>query len=183
MRTITYNDEALPWSRSTCLMGTRSLLSSDDSDNFSRTPRRTRAEKMTNQITVCLGLLNCTYLSPPAPIFPLFKHIAYVYSDSGLQCWPLLFLQCAGLCNKSFLCRHHYSSFYLMHGGDWPDRTCGIPGVGPVTCNFSYNDLPSVPSAGSHRTTCLTSGRTVREVVYAEECPPPQKLLGAGGVA
>jgi hypothetical protein len=38
MRTITYNDEAAPWSRSSHLMRTRSLPSSDDSDdNFSGT--------------------------------------------------------------------------------------------------------------------------------------------------
>jgi hypothetical protein len=39
MRTITYNDEAAPWSRSNYLMGTRLLPSSDDSDNiFPGTP-------------------------------------------------------------------------------------------------------------------------------------------------
>jgi hypothetical protein len=41
MRTISYN-EAAPWSRSNHLMGTRLLLSSDDSaNNFSRTPLET----------------------------------------------------------------------------------------------------------------------------------------------
>jgi hypothetical protein len=41
MRTITYNDEAVPWSRSSHLTGARVLPSSDDSDssesNFSPT--------------------------------------------------------------------------------------------------------------------------------------------------
>jgi hypothetical protein len=38
MRTITYNDEAAPWSKSNHLMGTRWLSSSNDSNkNFSGT--------------------------------------------------------------------------------------------------------------------------------------------------
>jgi hypothetical protein len=38
MRTVTYNDETAPWSRSNHPMGTRLLPSSDDrDDNFSRT--------------------------------------------------------------------------------------------------------------------------------------------------
>jgi hypothetical protein len=52
MRTITYNDEAAPWSRNNHLMGARSLLSSDDSDNCSRTLCRTRTEININQATV-----------------------------------------------------------------------------------------------------------------------------------
>jgi hypothetical protein len=40
MSIITYNDEAEPWSRSDHLLGTRLLLSSDDSNNnFSGTLR------------------------------------------------------------------------------------------------------------------------------------------------
>jgi hypothetical protein len=38
MRTITYNDEVVPWSRNNQLMETRLLPSSDDSDNISGTP-------------------------------------------------------------------------------------------------------------------------------------------------
>jgi hypothetical protein len=42
MRTMTYNDEAAPWSRSNHLMGTGWLPSSDDSDDiFSGIPLRT----------------------------------------------------------------------------------------------------------------------------------------------
>jgi hypothetical protein len=38
MKTVTYNDEASPWSRSSHALGTRWLPSGDDSDNkFSRT--------------------------------------------------------------------------------------------------------------------------------------------------
>jgi hypothetical protein len=33
MRTLTYNEEALTWSRNNHALGTTSLLSSDDSDN------------------------------------------------------------------------------------------------------------------------------------------------------
>jgi hypothetical protein len=33
MRTITYNDEAAPWSSGNHVLGTRSLLSSNDSNN------------------------------------------------------------------------------------------------------------------------------------------------------
>jgi hypothetical protein len=41
IRTINYNDEAVPGSRSNHLMATRLLPSSDDSNNiFSRTPLR-----------------------------------------------------------------------------------------------------------------------------------------------
>jgi hypothetical protein len=38
MRTVTYNDESVLWSRSNHLMGTRLLPASDDSNNISGTP-------------------------------------------------------------------------------------------------------------------------------------------------
>jgi hypothetical protein len=63
MRTSTYNDEAVPWSRSNHSMGTRLLPSSDESINFSGIPHK-RIEIMINQTTLCLGLLNYVYLSP-----------------------------------------------------------------------------------------------------------------------
>jgi hypothetical protein len=44
MRMITYNDEVVPWIRSNHFMGTLLLSSSDASDNFSRTPGRTKTE-------------------------------------------------------------------------------------------------------------------------------------------
>jgi hypothetical protein len=53
MRTVIYNDDAAPWSRSNHLMGTRLLPLSDDSNNFCGAllwnPWRTRTEKMVNQ--------------------------------------------------------------------------------------------------------------------------------------
>jgi hypothetical protein len=41
MRTVTYNDESAPWSRSNQLTGIRLLPSSNDSNIFSRTLLRT----------------------------------------------------------------------------------------------------------------------------------------------
>jgi hypothetical protein len=38
MRIINYNEEAIPWSRSNYPMGARLFPSSDEGDNFSRTP-------------------------------------------------------------------------------------------------------------------------------------------------
>jgi hypothetical protein len=56
MRTITYNDEAAPWSRSRYLMRTRLLPSSDDSDNiFSNPSGKAWTEIMVNQTTPVTG--------------------------------------------------------------------------------------------------------------------------------
>jgi hypothetical protein len=52
MRTIACDYEAAPWSNN--LMGTRLLFPSDDSDNFSGVPHRTRTEIMINQATFSL---------------------------------------------------------------------------------------------------------------------------------
>jgi hypothetical protein len=53
MRTITYNDEPEPWTRSNHLIKTRLLCSNDDNNNFSGTGIRT--ETMTNQATPVTG--------------------------------------------------------------------------------------------------------------------------------
>jgi hypothetical protein len=51
MKTVSYNDEAIPWCRNTHVLGTRSFPSSNDSsNNFSRTFGRPRTEIIINQV-------------------------------------------------------------------------------------------------------------------------------------
>jgi hypothetical protein len=64
MKTIIYNDEAAPWSRNSHLMGTKSLPSSDDSNNiFSRTLQHTCDQDCITMYNSCLlaSILLSTY--------------------------------------------------------------------------------------------------------------------------
>jgi hypothetical protein len=65
MRTTTYNDEAVPWSRSNHVLGTRSLPSSDDSGkNF--TTSKSKTEIMVSQAPFGHWnmAVNCAYFLP-----------------------------------------------------------------------------------------------------------------------
>jgi hypothetical protein len=75
MKTITYDDEAAPWSRSNHLIGTRLFPSSDDRcNNFSGTLCRTRSEIRIKEAINVLGLFNYAYLSPIASLSKLEVH-------------------------------------------------------------------------------------------------------------
>jgi hypothetical protein len=94
MRTITCNNEAVPWKRNNHVSGTRLLLSSDDSNN--KFGMRTRTEIVTSQATHVTGTV-CAYILLPALILYLFKVNTYVYTprmaEDGLYLL-CLFPQC-----------------------------------------------------------------------------------------
>jgi hypothetical protein len=129
IRTITYNDEAAPWSRSNHLLRTRLLLSSDDSNNNSRTLGRIRIEIIINQAILCLGLFNYAYFFPPAPNYSLYKPKAHIcIPKDRLKC--LLCLGSWRASDFSTLCHYLVYLVYLVYLGEWLDLICCACGLG-----------------------------------------------------
>jgi hypothetical protein len=67
MRTITYNDEAAPWSKSNHVLGTRLLPSSDDCDDSFSLLQNPQAAIMVNQITLVTGTVYLCISFVPCP--------------------------------------------------------------------------------------------------------------------
>jgi hypothetical protein len=99
----------------------------------SQAPERTRTELVINQGTLSPGCL-VTHASSPTPILPLVKLEAHLHTFEMAEVLRLPLPSCA--CAKSYVpfsALHHYYLFlHLAHWGEWPDLTCGNPGVGPL---------------------------------------------------
>jgi hypothetical protein len=86
LRAITYNDEAVSWSKNNHLMGNRLLPSSDNRDNiFFGTSGNIWAELMINHNICTMGLLSYAYLCPCPQFLKVAEDELSVYSASS-QC-------------------------------------------------------------------------------------------------
>jgi hypothetical protein len=126
MRTIAYNDEAAPWSRSNHLMRTRLLPSSNN--NLSQNLCRTRTKITINQATLGQGCL-ILHTSLPLPQFFLYlkpKGHVSILKLSWNASLPLptgnwYVIKCP------FSDLHHYSSLQLTYWGKWQNLTYWNP--------------------------------------------------------
>jgi hypothetical protein len=131
MKTIIYNDEAAPWSRNSHLMGTKSLPSSDDSNNiFSRTLQHTCDQDCITMYNSCLlaSILLSTYT------------ISCLYPEDGwrwAECLLCLFPRCYKLCNQCFFA--FTMPFYLVFRDWWQTWHMESQEFGPRVQNSGFS--------------------------------------------